>query len=188
MSSLLPSSEIPAGISIKPRKFSIALTEKEAVPEPGADPAEQRGLDEIPGISPLVLEEEWAVQIPVQDPGEPPGAGRTGRAARSHLLGMTPLNPAALLLPPLPAFSPGSGQQISAGGKRHVLSQLGTLVSHCSGAEPVPAPGNAAPRWMERPGEGIRSLPEQGRLIPCTIRKDSVLPVLIPPPFLWRWH
>lgn len=128
------------------------------------------------------------MQVPVQGPGKPSGAGRTGRAARSHLLGMTRSNPAALLLPPLLVFSPGSGQQISAGRKWYVLSKLGTLVSHCSGAAPVPAPGNAAPRWMERPRGGIHSLPAQGRLIRCIIREDGVLSVLIPPPFLWRWH
>lgn len=86
-----------------------------------------------------------------------------------------------------------SWQQISAGGEWHALSKLGTLVFHCLGTGVLQSPSQPprtrhAPRWMGRPRGGICSLPEQGQLIRCMVRENSVLSVLIPPPFLWQWH
>lgn len=77
-----------------------------------------------------------------------------------------------------------SWQQISASGEWHVFPKLGSLPSHSLGTR-VPQslsqpPGTQhTPRFTARPGGGIHSLPEQGQLIRCIIRENSVLSVLI---------
>lgn len=77
-----------------------------------------------------------------------------------------------------------SQRQISAGGdgtRAHNWGLLFFMAWEPSAPEP-------APRWMERPGGGTCSLPGQRQLIPCIARENSVLSVLIPPPFLCHWH
>lgn len=106
------------------------------------------------------------MRAPVQAPGEPSGAGRTGRAARSHLPGINQLKPAALLLPPLPTFTrvalAKSRQQVSAGGDRHALSKLGTF-GNWSATEPVPATGDTAHAKVDGEAHGEESTPCQRR-------------------------
>lgn len=78
-----------------------------------------------------------------------------------------------------------SWQQISLpAGKQHVSPRLGILPPHSLGTRvpqsPSQPPGTQqTPRLTARPGGGIHSLPEQGQLIRCIIRENTVLSVLI---------
>lgn len=94
-----PRFQLGSGIELSHTNFHLALTKEEAVPEPRADPAAQPGLGRNPWDFTFVPAGNLDVCVPVQGPGETSGAGRTGRAARSHLPGINRLKPAALLLP-----------------------------------------------------------------------------------------